>query len=944
MQSPHLCAVHLGLPCGTSSRARERPISATLKAQGVPQPPPLRSAEFPLGLPGLSDFHNAKVTSANDLYALAIEILVFCAIHNIIISVENPASSWLWACLVLLARRHSQRAAELYNALQMTQFHTCCHGGSRRKHTGWLGTFGVFSSLEATCQNDHPHEPWGVRWMQNSWVFDTSSEAAYPTLLAQRIAACLATAATHMGYNLQTPTRLHDKATAVMGRQSKRHKPLLPEYHHVKRMPVSDPLPEGTKLLAPHLGGKLLEEVDDNKDDVQMVGYNKVGFLHTPKQFLSMAKTVSHPMDSADHLEQVTRDALDFLLRYPQHLVEVERKKNLLQARLWSKQLEQQEKDLHSSMEVSLEKVLKPKKLLLWEKLLQHYGYDDMAVVELMTKGVSLVGMHDSPECYPPLVRPATLTESDLRSSSVWRRKAIVGKNREHPDPDHINHLEETATDEVAAGYVEGPFHSEKEVSEHLGSSNWSVIRRFVLVQGAEQKLRPIDDCLEAQLNFAYTSTVYLKLQDIDYVAGLALKLTQAVAGGNQKFGSGRWVGKCLDLSKAYKQLAVRPEHRDLAVIFFHDAHGAPKYFVANSLMFGSTAAVYAFNRVSRSLWFLFNKMLIVPCGVFYDDYPLFSPVELAQNTDSCVSELLDLLGWGHARTGPKGKPFHPSFQVLGCVLDLSGVPEGQFVLENKPGRVDRICDQLAEVKLKGAMGLHQAQVLHGLLRYACGFFAGRYLHPLCAEVMAFGSNYRCPKNSDLGKFCSYATSVLRSCKPRVVKAIAETRPILVFTDGAWEAGRAGVGAVVVDVASGFSMVYSGTVPDVLVERWRYAAGEQIICQIELYALVSIRWHLQELFCNRRVIFWIDNEAARFSTIKCLSPSPSMNLLVKEFYALEIDSPMYGWIERVPSYSNVADGPSRASPNEACAILGIKSWESHPHPRKLVERLLDVCV
>lgn len=38
-----------------------------------------------------------------------------------------------------------------------------------------------------------------------------------------------------------------------------------------------------------------------------------------------------------------------------------------------------------------------------------------------------------------------------------------------------------------------------------------SVIRMFVLVQGAEMKLRPIDDCFEAQLNFAY-----LKLQDVD--------------------------------------------------------------------------------------------------------------------------------------------------------------------------------------------------------------------------------------------------------------------------------------------------------------------------------------------------------------------------------------------------------------------------------------------
>lgn len=126
-------------------------------------------------------------------------------------------------------------------------------------------------------------------------------------------------------------------------------------------------------------------------------------------------------------------------------------------------------------------------------------------------------------------------------------------------------------------------------------------------------------------------------------------------------------MGECLDLSKAYRQLGVLPQYRVLAVVFFHASNGEPTYLAANSLMFGSTAAVYAFNRVSRSLWFLFNRMLRVPCGVFYDDYPLFSPVELVENTNGCVSELLDILGWAHARSGPKGQPCDFSFQVLGC-------------------------------------------------------------------------------------------------------------------------------------------------------------------------------------------------------------------------------------------------------------------------------------
>ena len=163
---------------------------------------------------------------------------------------------------------------------------------------------------------------------------------------------------------------------------------------------------------------------------------------------------------------------------------------------------------------------------------------------------------------------------------------------------------------------------------------------------------------MEAQLNNAYTVSSYLKLQDIDYVTGLALRNADSLASGATGPGMERWLGKCLDLSKAYKQMAVHPSHRHLAVIFYHDHSGAPKFYVANSLMFGASAAVYRFNRISRILWFPLNKTLAIPCGVFYNDFPMFQPESLAADGDEAASQLLDLLGWRHAKTGSKAAPF----------------------------------------------------------------------------------------------------------------------------------------------------------------------------------------------------------------------------------------------------------------------------------------------
>ena len=184
-----------------------------------------------------------------------------------------------------------------------------------------------------------------------------------------------------------------------------------------------------------------------------------------------------------------------------------------------------------------------------------------------------------------------------------------------------------------------------------------------------------------------------LELQDADYVVALTLEL------GKTK----ELVGKTLDLSKAYKQLPILPSHRDLAVVFFRDSRGDARYCIPNALRFGSTAAVYAvyaFNRMSRSLWFLINVFLKVPASVYFDDYPMFLPEASAQETDTLVSDFFDLLGWRHDRTGPKGKPFASAFDVLVLTLDLSGLRnsdsvtlkqrrEGQDLIKTAQGQRD---------------------------------------------------------------------------------------------------------------------------------------------------------------------------------------------------------------------------------------------------------------
>ena len=145
---------------------------------------------------------------------------------------------------------------------------------------------------------------------------------------------------------------------------------------------------------------------------------------------------------------------------------------------------------------------------------------------------------------------------------------------------------------------------------------------------------------------------------------------------------------------------------------------------------------------------------------------------------------------------------------------------------------------------------------------------------------------------------------------------------------------------MILDLSTDFAAVLAGVVPDPLVQMWLKEVGEQLICQIELYTMVVIRWVYASLLQGRRTIWWVDNDAARYSLIKGSSSSLTMKDLCREFYSHEAVAPTFSWIERGPSPSNIADAPSRSAPLEACELLGLSSWETISHPQSLVERLL----
>ncbi|CAE7507524.1 unnamed protein product, partial [Symbiodinium sp. CCMP2456] len=130
LQRSSLLAVHVSLPCGTWSRARERPVPRALRGQGASLPRPLRSADHVLGVPNLSDAEQAKVQAANELARFTVELFALAVRKGCFFSIENPENSWMWAVLASCVReRRDPQLATKFSAMHRIVLSMCMFGG-----------------------------------------------------------------------------------------------------------------------------------------------------------------------------------------------------------------------------------------------------------------------------------------------------------------------------------------------------------------------------------------------------------------------------------------------------------------------------------------------------------------------------------------------------------------------------------------------------------------------------------------------------------------------------------------------------------------------------------------------------------------------------------------------------------------------------------------------
>ena len=276
-----------------------------------------------------------------------------------------------------------------------------------------------------------------------------------------------------------------------------------------------------------------------------MVLTRKMGVYWIEQEFGNKAMEAVHPLAPELAIPEVSLEEIKFQASSNDSAVAGARVSFFKKWTARARELEQQEKELKATMDEFVAKATANKRLLLFEEMLEFYGYPDMGVCDELKQGSTLAGDIDiqMTGMLPCKFLPALCTSEELLHKAALIRKTIMSEDGSSGDAMIDDTAWSNTLEEVDRGWLVGPL-SDEQVDEHMPIS-----RRFGSIQKRD-KVALIDDFSESGVNGCVGATESPVLHTVD-VACSALQLWLDAC-DTQSSPSGLQI-RTYDLTSAYR-------------------------------------------------------------------------------------------------------------------------------------------------------------------------------------------------------------------------------------------------------------------------------------------------------------------------------------------------------------------------------------------------------
>ena len=306
-------------------------------------------------------------------------------------------------------------------------------------------------------------------------------------------------------------------------------------------------------------------------------------------------------------------------------------------------------------------------------------------------------------DCDPPSLSAQSLLDMS-REVSLKSVRTIC----EHRSPDMEPEVWAATLQESENGWL--TFRPDQTIQ-----SGCIVSSRFGVKQ--KNKVRPIDNFRSSLVNSTCGVREKVAMDGVDEIVSLCLHWLRRKRPVDPDV---RVVGRTWDLKSAYKQLAVRADHKRFAAICMIDPKtNEVKIADVHSMPFGALAAVHAFLRCGEAIKAIGRCKLLLVMTNFFDDFTVLASKGNSKRVGLVVSFLFRKLGWDVAQEDKKNAPFGEVFDVLGVRIDLSQQHLGLVSIWNTPERLEELRADVRRLLLDQRISYEEAQRLRGRFLFA---------------------------------------------------------------------------------------------------------------------------------------------------------------------------------------------------------------------------------
>ena len=262
------------------------------------------------------------------------------------------------------------------------------------------------------------------------------------------------------------------------------------------------------------------------------------------------------------------------------------------------------------------------------------------------------------------------------------------------------------------------------------------------------------------------------------------------------------------------------------------------------------------------------------------------------------------------------------TFRALGVELSCPDDQERNIIVRNTPQRAQELIEDLRTCQEQKEITAKQWRKLQGRLHFASSQLAGRMPRHLMRKVTQGLADSKGNKEHvflSLGRLAAF----LEETNPRILTPLSYGT-VYVFTDASQE-GRwglamgLGLGCACYNEAGQLLAWFGIEIPAEQAEIM-IQGKQKVINELESLAVAVSFSLLRRRIHGKRVMFYLDSEAARITLLRMKSDSHALELLAGICGMLELEMQCLPWYGRVFSRSNPADDPSRMIFNQLSAI------------------------